>query len=213
MMAGARGMDVLAQVVHERHDRQTSLPVHEQDRFRADVLADRWAAWSEVEAVLADQPAPVREAWLLGLVEHRLPPLYVDAVGGGPSYAAVLTPRTAALLVRMTPDVLRRVSLPARLGAWAATHGSLEDIALVQDHLADHPHGLPTERGRRGDTGRAAGWSVEHAVRSLATGRRRRPAAALAGAAAPGGTRARRAARRRVRRLRARRRAPGRPDR
>ena len=150
MMAGARGMDVLARVVHERHDRQTSLPVHEQDRFRADVLADRWAAWSDVEAVLTDQPAPVREAWLLGLVEHRLPPLYVDAVGGGPSYAAVLTPRTAALLVRMTPDVLRRVSLPARLGAWAATHGTLEDIALVQDHLADHPHGLPTERGSTG---------------------------------------------------------------
>jgi len=144
-MAEARGVDVLSQVVHERHDRQTSLPVPEQDRFRADVLAERWAVWTEVEAVLADQPAPVREAWQVGLLEHLLPPLSVDAVGGGPSYAAVLTPRTAALLDRVAPDVPQRVPLPARLGAWVAAHGSLDDIALVQDHLADHPHGLPTD--------------------------------------------------------------------
>ncbi len=150
VLLAAHGIDVLPAVVHERHDRQTSLPVTERDRFSPDLLAERWDAWMRVAASLSSQPPAVREAWCAGLLEHLLPPLSQDAVGGGEPYATVLLPRVAALLDELPDGVEARVTLSARLGAWAAGEGTLDDVALVQDHLLDHPHGLPVGPGEGG---------------------------------------------------------------
>ena len=144
VLLDAGGIDVLDEVVHERHDLQTSLRVEEQDRFRPDLLFVLCSAWGEVAAALTTEPAALREAWQVGLLEHLLPGCYLDAVGGGPAYADVLLPWVTRLLGRVPTEVLARVPLPARLGARAAGTGQLGHLALALDHLADHPDGLPT---------------------------------------------------------------------
>jgi CDP-glycerol glycerophosphotransferase (TagB/SpsB family) len=133
----AEAFDVLPQVVCETPARERSLPVGEQARFRPEVLAVRLERLAEVVDI-----AP--PGWCDRVAAHLLPALYVDAVGGGEAYLAVLRAGIGPILDRSDPA---RVPVPARLGAWVARHGTLEDDALVQDMLADHPDGLPVSAG------------------------------------------------------------------
>ena len=71
-------------------------------------------------------------------------PLYVDTVGGGAPYLEALRRRLPALLEGLD---LAAVPVEPRLGAWSALHGTWQDLALVQDLLADNPHGLPHGSG------------------------------------------------------------------
>ncbi len=135
--SAAGSFDVLARVVAESTQDSRWLPVREQPRFQPQVLATRLGA---LRRALPTAPP----GWCDLVATHLLPPLYVDAVGGAEPYLTVLAEGSAALLDAMDP---RRVPLAARLGAWPVRHGTLQDVALVQDLLADHPHGLPVRDG------------------------------------------------------------------
>ena len=39
------------------------------------------------------------------------------------------------------------VPVEARIAAWVAAHGTYDDLALTEDHLAANPHGLPVAEG------------------------------------------------------------------
>ena len=129
--------DVLPRVVSEVPAREASRPVGEQSRFRADVVEARLRS---LEAVARIAPAGWREE----AFTHLLPPLYVDAVGGGQRYFDALTAGVEALARGAD---MAAVPVAARLGAWAVLHGSLRDDAVVQDLLADNPDGLPVSDG------------------------------------------------------------------
>jgi CDP-glycerol glycerophosphotransferase len=129
--------DVLARVVSEQPAHEASRPVEEQSRFRADVVADRLAALAAVA-----RTAP--HGWRENAFGYLLPPLYVDAVGGGKTYFQALQRGVAVLAGGLDPA---RVPVAARVGAWAVLHGTLEDDARVQDFVADNPHGLPVTDG------------------------------------------------------------------
>ena len=133
----AAALDVVPVVVLEERPTEAVLPVEEQSRFRPDVLAARLDGLS---AALPHAP----EGWRALVVSYLLPPLYVEAVGGGERYLGVLRDHLDAFLSDVDLD---EVPLPARLGAWAARHGSLVDVALVQDLLADQPDGLRVSDG------------------------------------------------------------------
>ncbi|MEP7090206.1 MAG: CDP-glycerol:glycerophosphate glycerophosphotransferase [Nocardioidaceae bacterium] len=144
----AGSFDVLAQVVCRSLPLDIALPVSEQARFRAPVLARRLAVLAEVA-----ETAPA--GWRELAATHLLPALYVDAVGGGPAYAEVLRAGLGPLLDGLDADA---VPVVARLGAWTARHGTLEDVALLLALLADHPDGLPV---RDGLVAAPAGLSVD----------------------------------------------------
>ncbi|MGZ4442867.1 MAG: CDP-glycerol glycerophosphotransferase family protein [Nocardioidaceae bacterium] len=133
----AAGFDVVPRVVSEVPARDASLPVAEQARFRPATAEARLASL----CALAPQ-AP--DDWLPLALTHLLPPMYVDAVGGGPAYFAVLQPGVRALWEGADPAL---VPVAARLGAWVAAHGTLDDVALLQDLLAESPDGLPVTDG------------------------------------------------------------------
>jgi CDP-glycerol glycerophosphotransferase len=135
--ASAEAFDVLARVVAESTLDTGRLPLPDQPRFRPDVLASTLAGLRRALDV-----AP--PGWCELVATHLLPALYLDAVGGGEPYFDVLTQGSAAIVDRMDPV---RVPLAARLGAWAVRHGTLLDVALLQDLLADHPYGLPVRDG------------------------------------------------------------------
>ncbi len=131
--AAAGTFDVLPRVVTEPVLAEASLPVGQQARFRPSVLAERLRG---LRRALPTAPP----GWPDLVATHLLPPLYVDAVGGGEPYFATLADGCAPVVDAMDPA---RVPVAARLGAWLARHGTLQDQALLQDLLADHPHGLP----------------------------------------------------------------------
>ena len=143
VLAAADGVASVDTVVYERHDRQVSLPVDVQDRFRPEVLAHRLAVLARVGDVWAAQPAPLLRAWQEGLLTHLLPPLYVDALGDAGAGVDALRDGVAGLVDDVPAEVLAGVPLAERLAAWSAAHGEGDDLALLEDHLADHPHGLP----------------------------------------------------------------------
>lgn len=129
--------DVLARAVAESTVSDATLPVAQQARFRPSVLDVRLRGLRR-----ALETAP--PGWVDLVATHLLPPLYVDAVGGGEPYFAALAEGSAAIVEAMDPA---RVPVAARLGAWLARHGTLQDQALLQDLLADCPHGLPVSGG------------------------------------------------------------------
>jgi CDP-glycerol glycerophosphotransferase len=149
-LAAAPGLDLLPEVVIERHDRQATRPVTKQDRFRVEGLEARVATWRAVTAELATAPREVREEWLLGLLTEHVWPACHDAVAAGEAFATVLAEAVHEVLAGMPPGLLAAVPLDARLAAVAAGEATWAELALVLDHLADHPHGLPTEAGSGG---------------------------------------------------------------
>ncbi len=114
------------------------LPLAEQRRFRVDLAEARSEAL--LRAFHPDGPAlpPVDVDELLGV---QLYGWYADAVGGGPAYLEVLRPLVRDLVEGYE---IRNLRVSARRAAYAAVHGSLEDLALLLDHDGDHPTGLPT---------------------------------------------------------------------
>ena len=145
VLAAADGIATLDEVTLERHDRQLGRRVEAQDRFRPEVLARRLEVLTRVGEVYRAGPAPVLRAWRVGLLEHLLPPVYVDALGDDLAGVDVLRAGVAGLVDAVPEEDLAAVSLEHRLSAWAAAHGAGDDLALTEDHLADHPHGLPVE--------------------------------------------------------------------
>ncbi len=141
-----RGFGLVRGVVYAQQDRDRSRPVEEQARFRADLAGARLCALEEAGALVEERVPDLRDRWLTGVLSQLLPPMYVDAVGGGEGYAAVLAPAVRRLLDLAGPQVPAAVPVAARLAGWVAAHGTLGDLALLLDHLADHPDGLPTRR-------------------------------------------------------------------
>ncbi|HYO40526.1 MAG TPA: CDP-glycerol glycerophosphotransferase family protein [Nocardioidaceae bacterium] len=133
----AASFDVVPRVVCESPPRDTTLPVAEQARFRADHLTARLGRLDEA----LDLAPP---GWRELAATHLLPPLHADAVGGGEPYVAALRAGSARLLDGLE---LAAVPVAARLGAYVAGHGSWLDQALLQDVLADNPHGLRAHEG------------------------------------------------------------------
>jgi CDP-glycerol glycerophosphotransferase (TagB/SpsB family) len=131
----ADAFDVLPRPVAGSTMGDALLPVREQARFLPPVTALRGLA-------RAAELAPPGWCELAGT--HLLPPLYLDAVGGDEPYFAALAAGAAVIIDAMEPA---GVPVGARLCAWVVRHGTLEDLALVQDLLADNPHGLLVEEG------------------------------------------------------------------
>ncbi len=131
----AVAFDVLPRVVSDVLATDADRPVAERARFSASRVGQRLDALVAVARV-----AP--PGWRELAASYLLPQLYVDAVGGGEDYLHELRERLPELVDGLD---LEAVPVAARLGAWTARHGSLHDVALVQDLLADNPHGLPTE--------------------------------------------------------------------
>ena len=82
--------------------------------------------------------------WRTDLFTYLLPPWYVDAVAGGAQYFEALRSGVEVLVRGLDPAT---VPVAARLGAWTVLNGTAEDSALVQDLVADNPHGFPVESG------------------------------------------------------------------
>ncbi len=146
-LGSASAIDVVPQPVLERHDPQATRPVTEQDRFRAEGMRGRAATWRAVTVELATAPHEVRDAWLVGLLTQHVWPACHDAVAAGEAFATVLGAAVRDLLAGLPPGLLAAVPLDARLAAVAAAEAPWAELALVLDHLADHPHGLPTDPG------------------------------------------------------------------
>jgi CDP-glycerol glycerophosphotransferase len=141
--------DVVPGTAYLRHDRTASLPVDEQPRFRPSVVAVEVGALRQVAALVAETDSAVYRRWLVLTLTHVVPPLLVDAVGGGNRSLGVLAPFVRDLVGDVGPGALAEVPVAARMLA-RASQGSLHDLALVQDLIADNPHGLPTERSAEG---------------------------------------------------------------
>ena len=133
----AAAFDVLPRVVSDVLASDSDRPVAERARFSASRVGGRLDALVDVARV-----AP--PGWRELAASYLLPQLYVDAVGGGEEYLRELRERLPDLLEGLD---LEAVPVAARLGAWTARTGSMRDVALVQDLLADNPHGLPTSDG------------------------------------------------------------------
>lgn len=126
------------------------LPLAEQRRFRVDLAeqraADLLAGWRELQR----GPRDVADAWRRTALADLLPPVYADAVGGGPAHLAALRPLVVALLTDGPTDALTApvdVPVAARRAAYAVAQGTWDDLALLLDHDGDHPHGLPVADG------------------------------------------------------------------
>jgi CDP-glycerol glycerophosphotransferase len=133
----ANAFDLVTQVVSETPARDSATPVSERLRFQADTVRRRLQA---LERVAANAP----DGWRSDLFSHLLPPWYVDAVPAGKAYFEALAAGVRVLAPGLDPAT---VVVAARLGAWSVLHGTLADLALVQDHLADNPNGLPVASG------------------------------------------------------------------
>jgi CDP-glycerol glycerophosphotransferase (TagB/SpsB family) len=143
LVAAARRVAAVDEVVLVEHDRDVALPIHEQRRFRTDLVAARVDA---LRYVLHDLLTPAdRHGWREDALIHLLPGLCRDAVGGGPSFHAVVQ----AFALDLVAGGVRNDTVPveARVAAWVAAHGTYTDLALTEDHLAANPHGLPVEGG------------------------------------------------------------------
>ena len=143
LVAAARGVAVVDEVVLVEHDRDVALPIHEQRRFRTDLVTARLDALRDVllEVLEPDD----RHGWREQALVHLLPALCRDAVGGGPPFHAVVQAWALELLAgRVRNDT---VPVEARIAAWVAAHGTYDDLALTEDHLAANPHGLPVAEG------------------------------------------------------------------
>ena len=143
LVAAARGVAVVDEVVLVEHDRDVALPIHEQRRFRTDLVTARVDALRHVLLDLLDPDD--RPGWREQALVHLLPGLCRDAVGGGPPFHAVV--QTFAL--DLVAGGVRNDTVPveARIAAWVAAHGTYDDLALTEDHLAANPHGLPVAEG------------------------------------------------------------------
>ena len=143
LVAAARGVAVVNEVVLVEHDRDVALPIHEQRRFRTDLVTARVDA---LRHVLLDLLEPDdRHGWREQALVHLLPGLCRDAIGGGPPFHAVVQ----GFALDLVAGGVRNDTVPveARLAAWVAAHGTYDDLALTEDHLAANPHGLPAARG------------------------------------------------------------------
>ena len=143
LVAAARGVAVVDEVVLVEHDRDVALPIHEQRRFRTDLVTARVDALRQVMLDLLEPDG--RHGWREQALVHLLPGLCRDAVGGGPPFHAVV--QTFAL--DLVAGGVRHDTVPveARIAAWVAAHGTYDDLALTEDHLAANPHGLPVAKG------------------------------------------------------------------
>ena len=148
-LLAARAIEVVPGPAYEVRRRDISLPVEEQARFRPAVVGVRVAALREVATLLRDTDPQVYRRWLVLSLTHVVPPLLVDAVGGGPRSLELLAPLVRDLVGDTGPGAFAEVPVGQRLLA-RASQGGLHDVALVQDLLADNPHGLPTERSAEG---------------------------------------------------------------
>jgi len=143
LVAAARGVAVVDEVVLVEHDRDVALPIHEQRRFRTDLVTARLDALRDVMLEVLEPDD--RHGWREQALVHLLPALCRDAVGGGPPFHAVVQAWALELLAgRVRNDT---VPVEARIAAWVAAHGTYDDLALTEDHLAANPHGLPVAEG------------------------------------------------------------------
>ncbi len=143
LLAAARAVAVVDDVVLVEHDRDTSLAIHDQRRFRTDLVATRLEA---LRRVLLDLLEPeTRHTWREQALVHLLPGLCRDSVGGGPAFHAVVQ----QFALDLVSGGVRNDAVPveARIAAWVAAHGTYTDLALTEDHLAGNPHGLPVAGG------------------------------------------------------------------
>jgi CDP-glycerol glycerophosphotransferase len=145
----ARSFEVVPGAAYEQHQRDVSLPVDEQARFHPDVVGVRVQVLARLAAALRESDAGVYRRWLVLTLTHVVPPLLVDAVGGGPRVLELLAPLVRDLVGDTGPGALAEVPVGPRKLA-RASQGTLHDVALVEDLLADNPHGLPTERSAGG---------------------------------------------------------------
>ncbi len=148
-LLAARGIDVVAGRVYDARNRDVSLPIDEQARFRPAVVGARVAALRDVADLVRDTGPDTYRTWLVLTLTHAAPPLLVDAIGGGPRALELLAPLVRDLVGDTGPGAFAEVPVGARLLA-RASQGTLHDVAVVQDLLADNPHGLPTERSAEG---------------------------------------------------------------
>jgi len=143
LVSAARGVAVVDEVVLVEHDRDVSLPIHEQRRFRTDLVT---AGVDALRHVLLDLLDPAdRPGWREQALVHLLPVLCRDAVGGGPPFHAVV--QTFAVDLVAGGVRIDTVPVEARIPAWVAAHGTYDDLALTEDYLAANPHGLPVAEG------------------------------------------------------------------
>ncbi len=143
----ADAFDVVPERVYELHRRDGSLPLRQQRRYRADLAVERCAGLRRAALVLSRLARQSYESWLVDLFDHELPLRYVDAVGGGAAYFGSLQPLVSSLLADLPTDVTDRLRLEARMAAWVAAHGTLEDLAVLLGYLASNPTGLPVSSG------------------------------------------------------------------
>ncbi|HET6652572.1 MAG TPA: CDP-glycerol glycerophosphotransferase family protein [Nocardioides sp.] len=148
-LLAARGIDVVPGRAYEARMRDVSLPIDAQARFRPAVVRTRVAALREVAGLVRETGPDTYRRWLVLTLTHVVPPLLVDAVGGGSRALELLAPLVRDLVGETGPGALAEVPVGPRLLA-RASQGTLHDVALVQDLLADNPHGLPTERSAEG---------------------------------------------------------------
>ena len=173
LLAAARAVAVVDEVVLVEHDRDVSLPIHEQRRFRSDLVT---AGVDALRHVLLDLVDPAdRPGWREQALVHLLPGLCRDAVGGGPPFHAVV--QTFALDLVAGGVRIDTVPVEARIA------GLGRGPRHVRRPRADR--GLPRRQPARapGRRGRGPGTRGPHhrRARGLPADRRRRPSVAQPG--------------------------------
>ncbi len=122
-----------------------ALPLEAQRRFRVDLAEERCQGLLEALARLREERSGDVDDWRTWMLRRPLPGWYADAVGGGPAHLEALRPLVRALVDGLPWRDVARVPVSARRAAYAAAHGTLEDLALLLDHDADHATGLPLD--------------------------------------------------------------------
>ncbi len=149
MLLASTSFEVVPGPAYVVHARDASLPVDEQARFRPSVVAARVGALRQVARLVAATDPAIYRRWLVLTLTHVLPGLLVDTIGGGQRTLELLSPLVRDLVADTGPGALADVPVAARMLS-RASQGSLHDLALMQDLLADNPHGLPCERSAEG---------------------------------------------------------------
>ena len=137
-----RSFDIAPVRSYDECARDGSRPIAEQRRYQSPELRGRLDALLTSARLVHELASDAYTTWLVTVLDRVLPTVYADAVVADEAFFRLLSDHVRELL-RSAPDVLASVPVQARVSAWLAANAGPADLALMAEHVADNPHGLP----------------------------------------------------------------------